>query len=98
MSHTKGDHQIMNLQPAPSNVRRLNSRALDRRSRWRTQYHILQDLIREAKQTVRTNPECPRSKLMLRSLQQTAHMMMIDREWITADLEVTAYPWVEVAE
>jgi hypothetical protein len=87
----------MNLQPAPSSVRRLNSRAIDRRSRWRTQYNILQDLIREAKQNVRTNPECARAKMLLRSLQMNAHIMMIDREWITDDLESSAYPWVGVA-
>ena len=86
----------MNLQPAPSTTRRMNSRAIDKRSRWRTQYSILQDLIREAKQNVRATPECPRAKMLLRSLQQSAYMMMIDREWITSDLENTAYPWVKL--
>jgi hypothetical protein len=87
----------MNLEPAPTTVRRLNSRAITRRSRWRTQYNILQDLIRDAKQNVRANPECARAKMMLRSLQMNAQIMMVDREWITDDLESTAYPWVEVA-
>lgn len=88
----------MNLQPASVTIRRRNSRAIDRRSRWRTQYHILQDLIRDAKRDVRTNPECPRAKMLLRSLQMNAQIMMVDREWITDDLENTAYTWVEVNE
>lgn len=89
-------------EPATQEQRRDNRRAIQRRQEWRTQYALVTQAIRANRARIKeSHRRYGHNDLLaltaLRSLRLTAHLMMLDREDIKADLVDSAYRWVEVA-
>lgn len=87
----------MNVIIVSDEVRRANSRAIQRRDRWRVRYAAISDAIRRAKSNLRTAHRfgaagLERSELeVIRALRVQADLMMLYRTDISIDLRETAY-------
>ena len=88
-------------EPATEDQRRYNRRATQRRQEWRVQYALVTRAIRANRERIKQAHRVGGDDLValtaLRSLRLTAHLMMLDREDIKADLVDSAYRWVDVA-
>jgi hypothetical protein len=89
---------IQNTTPVSEHLRRANSRAVQERARWRKQYADLVQEIKQTKQRRREDPQNRSHEVNLNALRIHAQIMMIDRNMLTQDLQMTAYRWVDVNE
>lgn len=76
-------------------IRSANSRAIDRRDRWRDRYSLLTKIIRENKHVLKQNPFDREAQIKAKIYRQTADEMMCDRWVITLELRSTAYPYAD---
>lgn len=86
---------MQNNDRAPEDVRRRNTLAIHQRNRWRRQYKILADMIKEQKTFLKRYPNNGEEAIRLFHLQERARLMMLDRSDISWELINTAYKWTE---
>ena len=82
---------------ASEEIRRENSKAIQRRDNWRLKYKKIANLIKLYKNEVKYIESrgwtATSQRAILRSLQGDAFGLMIEREWIAEDLKATAYQY-----
>lgn len=79
-------------QTTPEN-RSMNTKYIRKRADWRRKYREVCGIIRFLKGDVAHMP-CQGNIIVLRSMQETARIMMDDRREIGNVLRITAYPYV----
>ena len=74
-------------------TRKLHSRYMKQRDQWRVRYHEVTMAIRALKTMLRANQDDRFAQIALRSLRQTAAIMMVNRACINGFLYVHSYPY-----
>ena len=78
---------------ASAETRRLHSKWVNKRDKWRNDYLEISNCIRATKSILRRFPDDRFAQITLRSLRGEAYRLMVDRQWICSFLRATSYPW-----
>jgi hypothetical protein len=74
-------------------TRKLHSRYLKQRDQWRVRYHEITMAIRALKAMLRMNQDDRFAQITIRSLRETAAIMMLNRAYISNGLCEYSYPY-----
>lgn len=86
----------MNQAPVSEHMRRQNSRAVEKRDRWREQYAQVSLVIKRLKRDLRDHPGDRNAQVQLKCMRTAANIMMMQRDVLSERLYDTAYAWVSV--
>ena len=78
---------------ASAETRRLHSKWVNKRDKWRNDYLEVSNCIRATKSILRRFPDDRFAQITLRSLRGEAYSLMEDRQVIRVLLRETSYPW-----
>jgi hypothetical protein len=83
----------MNMPIVSESLRRENSRAVEKRDRWRARYVEVSLAIQIIKRDLSKYPWDNNLRVQLSCMRDAAHRMMMHRALISEDLRATAYAW-----
>jgi ribosomal protein S15P/S13E len=86
----------MNQALVSEHMRRQNSRAVEKRDRWREKYAQITLIIKKLKQHLRAHPGDRAAQVQLKCMRFAANIMMMQRDVLSERLYDTAYVYVSV--